>query len=206
MLGVAMKGQELIYSMKVRNLANDFNKIELLITSYTAIYRMLPGDDSSVVSHVGGTLASTPTGMQGNGMIDGLWNSHVDTDESYLVWQHIRLANLDSGSTNVTGIPATGNDYLPVNSVGGEMGIQSNNGTFTTITNNSNGVASAMTGSFIICSQQILGKYVKQLDIELDDGNTDTGSVRVNDPHFDGKSVSTASIADSNFYTVCMGV
>ena len=36
-----------------------------------------------------------------------------------------------------------------------------------------------MTGAYVVCSAGILGKFAKQLDTTLDDGATDTGSVRV---------------------------
>jgi hypothetical protein len=63
-----------------------------------------------------------------------------------------------------------------------------------------------MTGTYIICSSSILGKYVKQLDTTLDDGDTDTGSMRVEDPANAGQSIATTSIQDGQGYTVCMGV
>jgi hypothetical protein len=139
-------------------------------------------------------------------VIDGLWDSLTKTDESYLFWQHVRLAGLASGTTTIPATPAVGDGYLPMNATGGEIGIQSNNGTFVTITKNAAGSASLMTGTYIICSKGILGKYVKQLDTTLDDGNTDTGSMRVADPATAGQSMTTANIQDGQGYTVCMGV
>jgi hypothetical protein len=63
-----------------------------------------------------------------------------------------------------------------------------------------------MTGTYVICSQGILGQFVKQLDITLDDGNTDAGSMRTVDPAAAGKSIVTSGIQDGQTYTVCMGV
>ena len=206
LLGGVLKGQELINSAKVKNLATDFRNIPVFIYGYQDKFKALPGDDTGAVTHVAGTLATTPATKQGNGVVDGLWNSLTNTDESYLFWQHVRLAGLAPGPTIIPAAPAVGDGYKPVNAAGGEIGIQSNNGTFVTITQNAAGAASAMTGTYIICSQGILGKYVKQLDTTMDDGNTDTGSMRVNDPTVGSKSVATAAIVDGSSYTVCMGI
>jgi prepilin-type N-terminal cleavage/methylation domain-containing protein len=206
LLGGVLKGQELINSAKVKNLATDFRNIPVFIYGYQDKFKALPGDDTGAVTHVAGTPATTPATKQGNGVVDGLWNSLTNTDESYLFWQHVRLAGLAPGPTAIPGAPIAGDGYKPVNAAGGEIGIQSNNGTFATITQNAAGAASAMTGTYIICSQGILGKYVKQLDTTMDDGNTDTGSMRVNDPTVANKSVATTAIVDGSSYTVCMGI
>jgi prepilin-type N-terminal cleavage/methylation domain-containing protein len=203
LLGGVLKGQELINSAKVKNLATDFRNIPVFIYGYQDKFKSLPGDDVNVVTHVGaaGTLATTPANFQGNGVIDGLWDTATNTDESYLFWQHVRLAGLAPGPTSVAD-PS----YFPTNAAGGTIGIQSNNGSFVTITKIAAGTASPMTGTYIICSKGILGKFVKQLDITMDDGNTDTGSMRVADPAANGQSVATGNIQDGQAYTVCMGI
>jgi hypothetical protein len=118
----------------------------------------------------------------------------------------VRLAGLAPGPTAVPDAPD--DSCKPVNTVGGELGIL-NNRTFTTITLNAAGIASAMT-AYIICTQGILGKYVKQLETTLDDGNTDTCLMRVNDPPVASNSVATpcshSGNLGSNLYTVCMGI
>jgi hypothetical protein len=65
-----------------------------------------------------------------------------------------------------------------------------------------------MTGTYQICSTGILGKFVKQLDIQMDDGNTETGSMRattnVTSTTFaQTAATATASIDDATSYTVC---
>lgn len=210
LLGGVLKGQELINSAKVKNLATDFRNIPVFIYGYQDKFRTLPGDDLQAQSHVGATAnLCTPNAANkcamGNGLIDGQWNAHGATDESYLFWQHVRLAGLAAGPTALPATPAAGDGMLPVNAVGGEIGIQSNVN-FTTIATNAAGTAgTGMTGTYIICSQGILGKFVKQLDITMDDGNTDTGSMRTVDPAA-AKSYPNGSIQDGNAYTVCMGI
>lgn len=210
LLGGVLKGQELINSAKVKNLATDFRNIPVFIYGYQDKFKSLPGDDAAVVAHVNGQLASTG-GTVGNGLIEGLWNSLTPTDESYLFWQHVRLAGLTSGPTAVPTNPAVGDGYKPVNAVGGEIGIQSGTAslTDTPVKDLSTPTALAIRGTYIICSPNILGKFAKQLDIQLDDGNTATGSMMATPTSGYSKGASataTGSIDDAAVYTVCMGV
>jgi len=192
LLGGVLKGQELINSAKVKNLAGDFKNIPVYIYGYQDKYKALPGDDPLSVTHVSGVLATTG-GTVGNGIIEGLWNpTNVSTDESGLFWQHIRLAGFGPGSTN----PAAA-DYLPRNAVGGLIGIT--NAGQTPITN--------LKGTYIVCSDAIAGKFAKQLDTTLDNGDAQTGSVMITTA---GVTVATAAvvttaIVDDTTYLVCMG-
>lgn len=194
LLGGILKGQELINSAKVKNLANDFRVVPTYIYAFQDKFKALPGDDPQVVAHVSGaTLATTPAGTQGNGVINGNWNSTTNTDESRLFWQHVRLANLAAGPTDVT--DAT---YAPKNAVGGALGINSATTAQLQIT--------GMTGTYQVCSAAILGKFVKQLDVQMDDGNTATGSMRAvaDGAAMNAAAVATASIDEAANYTTCM--
>lgn len=193
LLGGVLKGQELINSAKAKNMANDFKNVQILLYGYQDKFRAIPGDDAAVVGHVtGGTLATTP-GTVGNARIEGAWNSDTATDESYLFWQHVRLSGLAPGSA-VVGDAA----YIPRNADGGRLGIQSLQG-FNTI---ADPAATAMTGAFVTCSEGVVGKLAKQIDVILDDGTTNTGSVRV--VAVAGPSLANAAVLDSVFHTVCM--
>jgi prepilin-type N-terminal cleavage/methylation domain-containing protein len=190
LLGGVLKGQELINSAKVKNLASDFKNIQVYIYGYQDKFKALPGDDSRVVAHNGGTLATTG-GTVSNGIIEGQWNSTTATEESALFWQHVRLSGLAAGPTSTADA-----NYYPQNADGGRIGIQSMSG-FTKIT--------GMAGAFVICSDAILGKFAKQLDTTLDDGETSTGSLRaVLAATTTGAGVTTALITDSSSYSVCL--
>lgn len=212
LLGGVLKGQELINSAKVKNLANDFRNIPVFIYGYQDKFRALPGDDTQAATHVSLTgvttqVASTPTGTLGNGLINGDWNSDTPTDESIIFWQHIRLAGLAAGPTTVpASITSDQDPYLPQNAVGGRVGVESGS-TLPPIAN--------LHGSYIICSSHILGKFAKQLDTTLDDGAGNTGSVMVTaDTNGSTPATRTAGTApaavaaptDDILYTVCMGV
>ncbi|OIR02170.1 hypothetical protein GALL_157890 [mine drainage metagenome] len=214
LLGGVLKGQELINSAKVKNLATDFRNIPVFIYGYQDKFKSLPGDDAGVCAHLGGcppaTLATTG-GTVGNGLIEGSWDSYIKTDESYLFWQQVRLAGLTSGTTVLPAAPINGDGYRPVNAVGGEIGIQSG----TSVAANSPMLdlnATPIRGTYIICSPNILGKFAKQLDIQLDDGNTQTGSMMAYDVTSGGpyalksNATATAAINDADITVVCMGV
>lgn len=209
LLGGVLKGQELINSAKVKNLAGDFKNVPLFIYGYQDKFRALPGDDSLAASHVSAAgittmVASTPNGKQGNGLIQGYWDSNTYTDESIVFWQHIRLAGLAAGSTTQLTADLTNDQdpYLPQNAVGGRIGIESGSPT-PPIAN--------LRGSYIVCSKNILGKFAKQLDTTLDNGVYDTGSVMItaNADSGGARASSPAAVTnpdDDTLYTVCMGV
>jgi len=192
LLGGVLKGQELINSAKVKNLAGDFKNIPVFIYGYQDKFKALPGDDITATSHVG----ATATNGSGNGIIGGKWLPAAPGDESSLFWQHVRLAGLAAGSTN------TGDaDFQPKNTIGGKIGIQA--GSTESIAN--------LKGSYVICSESILGKFARQLDTNLDDGNTTTGSVMVTADtglEMQAAEATAANLTtddDENTYTVCMG-
>jgi prepilin-type N-terminal cleavage/methylation domain-containing protein len=204
LLGGILKGQELINSAKVKNLANDFRVIPTYIYAYQDKFKALPGDDKVADQHISGATVATTGGTVGNGVIEGGWNSTTVTDESFLFWQHVRMANLAAGPTSVT--DAT---YRPTNAVGGELGVAS-----TTATPQITG----MTGTYQICSKGVLGKFVVQLDVQMDDGQPCTGSMRAIADVGAAVTVSqtpvktagapascTGAVLDENTnYTVCM--
>jgi len=214
LLGGVLKGQELINSAKVKNLANDFKNIPVFIYGYQDKYKALPGDQTQAKldeqfppAATSSACAPAAAGLcaTGNGVIDGAWNATAITSESFVFWQHVRLAGLAPGATSTA---AT--DYLPTNASGGTIGIQSGT-TDTTKTpiKDLSATPVAIRGSYVICSKGILGKFAKQLDTQMDDGNTATGSMMsaLESTYLVGASaVATGSIDDALTYTVCMGV
>ena len=204
LLGGVLKGQELINSAKVKNLAGDFKNIPVYIYGYQDKFKALPGDDKDVATHLtGGTLATTG-GTAGNGVIDGNWNTPTKTDESYLFWQHVRLAGLAPGPTDVNDAA-----YIPTNAAGGTIGIQSGTTNVATTPINATAGVNPIRGSYIICSTGILGKFVIQLDTTMDDGNTATGSMMAGLPTAPGTpmvAMATNAIDPAATYTVCMGI
>ncbi|MGZ5081865.1 MAG: prepilin-type N-terminal cleavage/methylation domain-containing protein [Usitatibacter sp.] len=204
LLGGILKGQELINSAKVKNLANDFRVIPTYVYAYQDKFKALPGDDSAAVgTHLSNCAAPCANG-NGNGVINGMWNSTTAADETWQFWGHVRQANLAAGPTTWAATAVT-DPYVPKNAVGGQLGISS-----MSLTGNGGATQvqiTGMTGSYQVCSAGILGKFAKQLDIQMDDGNTATGSLRVvADQSAPGAApAQTATFPDdATPYTVCM--
>jgi len=205
LLGGVLKGQELINSAKVKNLANDFKNVPVFIYGYQDKYKALPGDQPQASLDAQFPPANTGTACTplaathcatNNGIVDGGWDATAITDESFVFWQHVRLAGFGPGSTD-TASP----DYRPKNAVNGFIGVT--NSAQAPIT--SGGLP--IKGTYIVCSDSIPGKFAKQLDTTLDDGDTATGSVMVvaAGTSTPTAAVATTAIVDDTTYLVCMG-
>ena len=194
LLGGVLKGQELVNNAKVKNLANDFRGISSFVYAYQDRFRALPGDDRAASTHLnGGTNAANANNTLGNARINGSWNSTTATDESFLFWQHVRLAGLATGTTDIAAA-----DYVPRNAEGGVIGVTSEQ----VLTK----PATPYPASFYVCSQGIQGRFARQLDTTLDDGNTKTGTVRVLTDNVASmeEAINVTAADDAVLYTVCM--
>ena len=194
LLGGVLKGQELINSAKVKSLSNDFRAVPTFVYGYQDRFRAMPGDDRLADSHITGATIATTGGTVGNNRIEGNWNSTTSTDESFLFWQHVRLANLAVGPTGFSGAAGV-TAFTPTNSEGGRIGI-------TGIAPD----AAGWNGSFFVCSGNIAGRFARQIDTTMDDGVTTTGSVRVfeNTLTATGTAATLTSTNDATLYTVCV--
>ena len=211
LLGGVLKGQELINSAKVKNMIGDFRTVSSLVYGYQDRFKSFPGDQTAaqLTAAFGAAAAATEctplaagSCAQNNGRIDGAWTAGgagtgVATDETSVFWQHVRLANLATGPTLLADA-----NYRPRNADGGFIGIESGI--------NGGGAAAPfianMRGSFYVCSGGILGRYVKQIDTTMDDGNTATGSVQAvleAGAARGGVAVATAAVVDGSQYIVC---
>ena len=183
LLGGVLRGQELINSAKVKNMASDFRNVPVYIYAYQDKFRALPGDDAGAVAHVG--AAATEVG-DGDGKIEGAWDAKDVKKESSLFWLHVRKANLAAGSTNIND-----NGFYPTNSEGGQIGVSGDSPIPT------------LKGQYYMCSKGINGKFAKQLDVTMDNGSAKDGSMQA----FDQTAAPPATLAeydDATTYTVCM--
>ncbi len=192
LLGGVLKGQELINGAKVKNLANDFRNVQMQLFSYQDKFHALPGDDPYAIAHTGADANGN-----GDGIIDGAGINPVSGSENFQIWQHLRKAGLANGSTLLVD-----SNYLPSNAEGGKIALQSK--AELTIT--------GLGGAFAICSQNIPGKFVKQLEAMLDNGNTASGAMMAAQNVTGTTAVdavtsvgNSPTIVDENRYTVCMG-
>ncbi len=148
-VGVTMIAREMVHMARVKGLANDFVMVKGAINAYQDAFRALPGDDSNAGAHAPGAVTLTGPGV-GNGLIDGAWNSASPTDESLVFWQHIRLANLTSGVTDLSSA-----EFRPRNHVNGFFGVSSATPSQLQI--------AGMRGPFQACSSKIPGRVAKEL-------------------------------------------
>lgn len=213
LLGGVLKGQELINSAKVKNMINDFRTVSSLVYSYQDRFKSLPGDQNitalesafgaNATSGVVACTGGSPTCINGNARLDGDWNSTTlavatgQNHETFVFWQHVRLANLATGATSVNDA-----NFPPKNADGGAVGVESGLDV--------NGVAApwitGMRGSFYVCSSGILGRYVRQIDTTMDDGNTQGGNVRavtLSATRGTSGGEATSAINEGQQYVVC---
>ncbi len=200
MLGGIMSAQIVMDMNKVHLIEADFRNIPQLINDYEDKYHAKPGDDPTINSpnsHLPYAIPCAPLllgmCMPGNGMIDGKWNDTSAASESFIVWQQLRLADFMAGDSNFASV-----NYVPRNVVGGALGV----------TSQANTPIAGLKGSFIVCSDNIAGKYVKQIDIALDDGSTDAGSMMATQSGtaLGGAPIPTNAIVDGEIYLLCMGI
>lgn len=204
LLGGVLKGQELINSAKVKNLASDFRNIPIYIYGYQDKFKALPGDDKNASAHLGVPASDTQIG-NGDGALNGNWFDTKKESETYMLWQQVRLAGLSTGATDMENT-----DWRPTNADGNPIGIMAGtNDTTKTAVKDKDG--NAIRGSYVICSKGILGKYVTQLDVTMDNGDATTGSMiayEFSDTDGLGKSppASDPVIDPAKSYVVCYGV
>lgn len=211
LLGGVLKGQELITNAKVKSMANELKAMQIMVYGYQDKFHAIPGDDIAADTHmVNGVVAATPAApaARGNAQLEGVWDSQVTTDETFLFWQHVRLSGLAQGSPIFNTAPTLA-AFIPRNSDGGRLGIASMS-SFKSATGN--GIIDdaaplpPFEGSFAACSTGITGKLAKQIDVTIDDGNTQTGQVRVGAAVPAATvAIATGAIAESTLYTVCYG-
>ena len=204
LLGGVLKGQELINSAKVKNMIGDFRTASALVFGYQDRFRSFPGDQTQAQLNdsFGNAVASacTPAAAglcaPNNGRVDGNWNDVAVTSETFVFWQHVRLANLATGATNLADA-----NYLPRNADGGRLGVESGvDGAGAAVP-----FIALMRGAFYVCTDGVLGRYVRQIDTTMDDGNTAGGSVQavpMGSPRGTA-AVATAAIVDGQQYIVC---
>ena len=62
-------------------------------------------------------------------------------------------------------------------------------------------------GNYFVCTTGIQGRFVRQMDLSIDDGATDTGNVRVICQNTCGTAAAfpaaLTAADDANLYTVC---
>jgi prepilin-type N-terminal cleavage/methylation domain-containing protein len=162
LLGGILKGQEMITQAKIKNLISDFSGVSVAYHGYLDRYRKIPGDDGDANTRWTLGIAAPASGAFNDGIISGGYASTTANDESRLFWLHLRRAGFVSGT----------DQEQPFNAVTGKIGIQTGDAAAT---------PAATLGGFsaiIICSANIPDKMAIAVDNQMDDGLSNSGSVR----------------------------
>jgi prepilin-type N-terminal cleavage/methylation domain-containing protein len=162
LLGGILKGQEMITQAKIKNLISDFSGVSVAYHGYLDRYRKIPGDDGDANTRWTLGVAAPATGAYNDGIISGGYAANTPNLESRLFWLHLRRAGFVSGT----------DQEQPFNAVTGKIGVQ---------TGDAVAPPAATLGGFsaiIICSANIPDKMAIAVDTQMDDGRSDTGSVR----------------------------
>lgn len=199
LLGGLLRAKTAVDARRAQLLEEDFHNVAHDLPAYQQQYGALPGDDPKVgiAGHLPHATACAPIAsgkcMPGNGIIDGNWNDGTTASESYLFWQHVRMAGLAEGATD----PASAN-YPAQNGEGGRIGL----------TNATESPIVELHGAQIICSDHIKASLVKQLDAALDNGDTASGKVMATlaGTTSGGHALASDALAEGQLYLVCMGI
>ena len=183
LLGGILKGQQLINSARVRNLADQNSGVQAAYYGFIDRFRNLPGDMTCVaaVANVGSAVtaagcATDDVGGDANGRIDGIL-------EIGAVWAHLSIAQflngtfdgLDAGDNVLTAVTyktAVAGGGIPPNAFQGPIMIAHSN---DYITGNARDTVVRLAYSF---GGNIPVPIIRDLDQKIDDGVAGTGVLR----------------------------
>lgn len=175
LIGGVLKGQEMITQGRIKNAVIDFSGITAAYYAYIDRYKVLPGDDSQATARWGTSILPSGANGNGDGVINGAYNvtGTTATVETQFFWMHLRAAGLVTGSAL--------SPKQPINSAGGIIGVQSGNGPAQGVTPSgvlkTNASDPGLT-TLMICSSGLSDRVSAAVDAQLDDGITNTGSIR----------------------------
>ena len=190
LLGGVLKGQELIENGRVKNAANDLNGISAAYNSYLDRYRKLPGDDGPALTLNG--RGGSWTGMAaGNntGVLDinaaSTFSGGGESDEFF---RHLRASGF------ITGNPAdVGANAVPINAWGGRLGVT-----------NAVNIQGRPAARPLVCLGNVPGKAAAALDVQLDDGRPDNGTLRATlGANNVNPGAAAAVYSEDQSYTIC---
>ena len=191
LLGGILKGQELINSARVRNIADQNSGVQAAYFGFIDRYRQVPGDMT--------TAAATPAlGVTVN--TGGNANSRVDNTfaEAAAVWEHLARSNFIAGGfTPATAVPtseATYSAVAPINAFNGSLILTRNQGFSGPRSNRLN----------LHMGINVPVSIARELDLKIDDGSPNTGVLRMTVP--DGTSTTFDTVSFVSNVATCTPV
>ena len=200
LLGGILKGQEMITQAKIKNLISDFSGVSVAYHGYLDRYRKIPGDDGDANARWNLSIAAPAAGAYNDGLITGGYASTTTNEESRLFWLHLRRAGFVSGT----------DQEQPFNAVTGKIGIQTGDGANPPLGTLTGAGGTGGFSNIIICSSNIPDKMAIAVDTQMDDGQSNSGSVRAliqtgPNPAVGAGLAATAAYAETgtNTYVLC---
>ena len=166
LLGGILKGQELITSARVRNIADQSSGVQAAYYGFLDRYRQVPGDWSA--TNAAQAIPGVTTGGNANGRLDG---SPVWT-EALALWEHLSKSGFIQGNY-VGGTAAPNQDdtnIAPRNAFNGFLML------FQSSDYSDPGTASVKLN--LVLGAGIPVNVVSELDRKIDDGLPETGVIR----------------------------
>lgn len=176
LIGVLLKGQEMILNAKLKKIDRDRSGIATATLTYQDRYRQLPGDDDRAsvrfAIYSDGVDDPLPAEIDGNadGSIDGDWIAVANSETSNM-WKHLRASDL---------IPGGGDDAIqPRNTYGGVIGVRD---------------GSLLITGHVTIFGELEGAIAKIIESRLDDGSPESGQIQSDFTAalMDGRLASTA--------------
>lgn len=193
LLGGILKGQELINSARVRNLADQNSGIQAAYYGFIDRYRQVPGDfiAAQATQAIGVTinlpLATSTT--DGNGRLDNT------LEETAALWEQLGRANfLSGGFTPATTVPASEVAYAtnaPANAFSNPL-VLSRNAAYT---------GTASTRLNLHMGRNVPVNIARELDLKVDDGVPNAGVLRLTEP--DGTSTTFDTLNFASVFATC---
>lgn len=190
LLAGVLKGQELIENSRVKSAASEINGVSAANNAYRDRFRALPGDDGvlATLQARGGSWANITVAGNNNGLL-AVTQAQVFAGggEGPAFWQALKASGFITGNPADAGVNAQ-----PRNAFGGLIGVGAG--------------VTGMAGSNAICLSQVPGKAARALDVQLDDGVPNAGSMRAT-LGVSGANTAPGAAAttydDAQQYTVC---
>ena len=173
LLGGILKGQELINSARVRNLADTASGVQAAYFGFLDRYRRVPGDwDATSASTAIGTTVNNPSpdANTNNGRIDNpgaaVWK------EPNAMWEQLAKAGFIQGSyLGTNAAPTQDNGLAPLNAFNAPM-VVGRTDEYRVDTGSPSTRLHLITGRFIPA------KVMRELDVKVDDAIPTTGTLR----------------------------
>lgn len=177
LLGGILKGQELINSARVRNVADTTSGVQAAYFGFVDRYRQVPGDwgTTGASAGIGQTAIS---GGNENGEIDHTADGST-WQEPLSMWEQLSLAGFiqgayDAGTTPVAE-PAAGSNAAPENPFNGLVLV----GRSSDYIGNGGGTgAGAVERRHVVVGRFVPVDIMQELDTKMDDGRPETGDLR----------------------------